>query len=281
MGGRNAHLGRQHHHRHDESLTLRVLFDHDAESRDTKWTIAAYESPVSDRIWHATATAATPVEIVGTPSSTLWPAKTRGPPGWGPTSRRRPSPRPPAPWPTPAGRKQSKDVGSSGLRRTTTPPASSSTPSPPRNTTPAADLDHVGRQHPPPIHLGPALSPHTPAGLLQDIAAELAHGQSVRQTPHPRPASRQTSPSAQAPASCPPHPPGCSSRVLDACLLKNGPRCLSPDRWHPAPTRQHPSPLPLVGVGGASPPHGDLLVPRAVRAPTQTGPVRRAGATNG
>ncbi|WP_228039857.1 DUF317 domain-containing protein [Streptomyces chromofuscus] len=49
-----------------ESLTLRALFDHDAESRDTKWTIAAYESPVSGRLWHATATATTPVQIVRT-----------------------------------------------------------------------------------------------------------------------------------------------------------------------------------------------------------------------
>ncbi|MDX3751243.1 DUF317 domain-containing protein [Streptomyces sp. AK08-02] len=49
-----------------ESLTLRALIDHDAECRDMKWTIAAYESPVSERLWHATATATTPVEIVRT-----------------------------------------------------------------------------------------------------------------------------------------------------------------------------------------------------------------------
>ncbi|MFD5702468.1 DUF317 domain-containing protein [Streptomyces lasiicapitis] len=45
-----------------ESLTLRALFDHDAEGRDIKWTVAAYESPVSDLMWHGTAS--TPTAIV-------------------------------------------------------------------------------------------------------------------------------------------------------------------------------------------------------------------------
>ncbi|WP_052230204.1 DUF317 domain-containing protein [Streptomyces sp. CT34] len=49
-----------------ESLTLRALFDHDAEGRDIKWTLAAYETPVSDLLWHGTATASTPAEIVST-----------------------------------------------------------------------------------------------------------------------------------------------------------------------------------------------------------------------
>ncbi|WP_282793127.1 DUF317 domain-containing protein [Streptomyces sp. CC224B] len=47
-----------------ESLTLRAVFDHDAEGRGTKWTFAAYETPVSDRLWHGTATASTPTAIV-------------------------------------------------------------------------------------------------------------------------------------------------------------------------------------------------------------------------
>ncbi|MDX3521978.1 DUF317 domain-containing protein [Streptomyces scabiei] len=49
-----------------ESLTLRVLFDHEAHSRDPKWTIAAYETPVSDRMWHMTITAATPAPALNT-----------------------------------------------------------------------------------------------------------------------------------------------------------------------------------------------------------------------
>ncbi|MEU7646349.1 DUF317 domain-containing protein [Streptomyces huasconensis] len=49
-----------------ESLTLRAIFDHDAVDRETKWTFAAYETPVSDRLWHGTATASTPTAIVST-----------------------------------------------------------------------------------------------------------------------------------------------------------------------------------------------------------------------
>ncbi|AWZ07121.1 MULTISPECIES: DUF317 domain-containing protein [unclassified Streptomyces] len=47
-----------------ESLTLRVEFLHEATHGDSAWTIAAYESPVGERLWHATATPATPVEIM-------------------------------------------------------------------------------------------------------------------------------------------------------------------------------------------------------------------------
>uniref|UniRef100_A0AAU2K146 DUF317 domain-containing protein n=1 Tax=Streptomyces sp. NBC_00049 TaxID=2903617 RepID=A0AAU2K146_9ACTN len=47
-----------------ESLTLRVEFLHSAAHGDSLWTIAAYESPVGERLWHATATPTTPVEIV-------------------------------------------------------------------------------------------------------------------------------------------------------------------------------------------------------------------------
>ncbi|MCY0955147.1 DUF317 domain-containing protein [Streptomyces sp. H27-S2] len=47
-----------------ESLTLRVEFLHEARHGDDAWTIAAYESPVGERLWHATATPTTPVEIM-------------------------------------------------------------------------------------------------------------------------------------------------------------------------------------------------------------------------
>ncbi|MEV3898409.1 DUF317 domain-containing protein [Streptomyces anulatus] len=51
-----------------ESLVLRVeLYHHrDAGPRDEIWTVAAYESPVGDRLWHATATAGTPEGIIMT-----------------------------------------------------------------------------------------------------------------------------------------------------------------------------------------------------------------------
>ncbi|MEU8522423.1 DUF317 domain-containing protein [Streptomyces sp. NPDC048577] len=48
-----------------ESLTIRAEFDHEARHRtDTAWTIAEYNGPVGERIWHATLTAGTPVPLV-------------------------------------------------------------------------------------------------------------------------------------------------------------------------------------------------------------------------
>ncbi|MFE4216252.1 DUF317 domain-containing protein [Streptomyces sp. NPDC056844] len=47
-----------------ESLVLRAEFVHEADRDDAQWKIAAYESPVGERLWHATATATVPVDIV-------------------------------------------------------------------------------------------------------------------------------------------------------------------------------------------------------------------------
>lgn len=47
-----------------ESLALRVEFVHEAGPDDAQWKVAAYESPIGERLWHATATATTPVEIM-------------------------------------------------------------------------------------------------------------------------------------------------------------------------------------------------------------------------
>ncbi|MFD7013890.1 DUF317 domain-containing protein [Streptomyces sp. NPDC059928] len=49
-----------------ESQTLRIECDHGAGPRDTAWTIAAYETPVSERMWHLTATGATPQPVLQT-----------------------------------------------------------------------------------------------------------------------------------------------------------------------------------------------------------------------
>ncbi|MFR9724003.1 DUF317 domain-containing protein [Streptomyces sp. MS19] len=48
-----------------ESLTLRVLLDHEAErSWADKWTVASYTSPVGHLQWRANATARTPLELI-------------------------------------------------------------------------------------------------------------------------------------------------------------------------------------------------------------------------
>ncbi|MFJ6752144.1 DUF317 domain-containing protein [Streptomyces sp. NPDC091266] len=47
-----------------ESQTLRIERIHDAPAHETAWIIAAYETPVSDRMWHLTATGATPAPML-------------------------------------------------------------------------------------------------------------------------------------------------------------------------------------------------------------------------
>ncbi|MFB7630535.1 DUF317 domain-containing protein [Streptomyces sp. NPDC056149] len=47
-----------------ESQTLRIEHDDSAPATETAWTIAAYDTPVSDRMWHLTATAATPTHVL-------------------------------------------------------------------------------------------------------------------------------------------------------------------------------------------------------------------------
>ncbi|WP_331452148.1 DUF317 domain-containing protein [Streptomyces sp. SS162] len=48
-----------------ESLTLRVEFDHEARHRsDVAWTVAEYDGPVGERLWHATLSAGTPVPLI-------------------------------------------------------------------------------------------------------------------------------------------------------------------------------------------------------------------------
>ncbi|MFJ3620640.1 DUF317 domain-containing protein [Streptomyces iakyrus] len=49
-----------------ESQTLRVERVHEADPRETAWTVAAYETPVSDRMWHLTMTGATPAPVLKT-----------------------------------------------------------------------------------------------------------------------------------------------------------------------------------------------------------------------
>ncbi|MFD9793359.1 DUF317 domain-containing protein [Streptomyces sp. NPDC059070] len=51
-------------HASHESLTQRVEFVHDGLRDDVVWTLAAYDSPVSDRRWHATATRSTPAPLI-------------------------------------------------------------------------------------------------------------------------------------------------------------------------------------------------------------------------
>ncbi|MEU3599326.1 DUF317 domain-containing protein [Streptomyces sp. NPDC006798] len=50
-----------------ENLCLRVELDHEARDHtDIAWSVAAYDSPVGQRLWHATATVGTPIPIIST-----------------------------------------------------------------------------------------------------------------------------------------------------------------------------------------------------------------------
>ncbi|WP_435059316.1 DUF317 domain-containing protein [Streptomyces sp. bgisy060] len=79
-----------------ESLTIRAEFDHEARHRtDTAWTIAEYNGPVGERIWHATLTANTPVPLVHAllqhldhpaPTDPSRPDETLRDAGWQPSS---------------------------------------------------------------------------------------------------------------------------------------------------------------------------------------------------
>ncbi|MFE8009072.1 DUF317 domain-containing protein [Streptomyces sp. NPDC057418] len=47
-----------------EDQTLRIEHVHESDAHETTWTVAAYESPVSDRMWVLTATGATPAPVL-------------------------------------------------------------------------------------------------------------------------------------------------------------------------------------------------------------------------
>ncbi|MEU3500625.1 DUF317 domain-containing protein [Streptomyces hundungensis] len=49
-----------------ESLNLRVELEHEPGPCDINWTVAAYETPVGNRLWHGTATTSTPTAIIST-----------------------------------------------------------------------------------------------------------------------------------------------------------------------------------------------------------------------
>jgi len=49
-----------------ESQTLRIERVHEVHPRETAWTVAAYETPVSDRMWHLTTTGTTPAPVLQT-----------------------------------------------------------------------------------------------------------------------------------------------------------------------------------------------------------------------
>ncbi|WP_327251055.1 DUF317 domain-containing protein [Streptomyces sp. NBC_01244] len=164
-----------------ESLTLRVEFLHEATHGDSAWTIAAYESPVGDRLWHATATPATPVEITRILLNSL---STEDSWGLNPSTpvkeedlARASRPLEDAGWPLKVGARlidwTAPTTDGAGLRFDTLVKQG--------NVLPAWTIWGGSTVNSPTwtIHL----STHAPTALIQDVTFELAHGYSHRPPP--------------------------------------------------------------------------------------------------
>lgn len=162
-----------------ESQTIRVEFDHEARHRsDTAWTVAVYETPVGERLWHATATAGTPAPIM----STLLDSLTNGDGAWGhgpaPVSEKTIAevtrPLSDADW--------THTADGHGITLTGPGPHPAGVRFDPIAAHPAWTLWSGNPDRP---DWAIRLSPYTPAALLQDLTAELAHNQAIRTPPAP------------------------------------------------------------------------------------------------
>ncbi|MER6085260.1 DUF317 domain-containing protein [Streptomyces sp. NPDC001833] len=140
-----------------EDQTLRIERVHEAGPRDTAWTVAAYETPVSERMWHLTATGTAPEPVLQSLLTHLADGDASDTALGSPITDKTVTPNPSR---TPVGRIPSTDAGSGGRIPPRTPEYSS-TPSPPRTPTAPRHLDHLGRHRRQQHHLGhPGLRLH-------------------------------------------------------------------------------------------------------------------------
>ncbi|MFB7275410.1 DUF317 domain-containing protein [Streptomyces sp. NPDC056244] len=187
-----------------ESQTLRIERLHQAHPHETAWTIAAYETPVSDRMWHLTATGSTPAPVLQTLLNHLA-----------------------------EGDRWDTAIGSPVTEKTVTAGTSPLTGAGWKHTidgrwirwtNPSADagvqFDAFTAQKPHStlatwtIWAGPNInhptwalyaSPYTPAPLIADLATELAHGTEIRHQLHAT-SPRQTQSTQTLPAAAPTDP---------------------------------------------------------------------------
>ncbi|MFD8980490.1 DUF317 domain-containing protein [Streptomyces sp. NPDC059564] len=165
-----------------ESLAVRVQFFHEAyPGAPDAWAVASYESPVGERLWHATATRSTPVDIVRALLDSLAAGN-----GWGPGPATAVSDKTLA--------EATRYLAETGWPLTVTArlvewTAPSEEPAGVRFDTFAASRPRTpldawtvwGGNTPYQPTWSIRFSTHTPAALLQDIAFELAHGKGHRQ----------------------------------------------------------------------------------------------------
>lgn len=183
-----------------ESLSLRAEFLHEAVRGDNAWTIAAYESPVGERRWHATVSPTTPVEITRTLLNSLASGN-----GWGPGRATAVTNETLAEATRPFAETGWPQTVTARLIEWTAPGAepagvSFDTVAAAKPNGPIDTWTVWGGNTPHQPTWSVRLSTHTPAALLQDITFELAYGQGHRQrrTSTARPASHLTTQSAIA-----------------------------------------------------------------------------------
>ncbi|MCY0933852.1 DUF317 domain-containing protein [Streptomyces sp. H34-S4] len=194
-----------------ESLTLRVEFLHEPRHGDDAWTIAAYESPVGERLWHATATPTTPVEIMRILLESLSTEDIWGQGAQTPVKEQdlaeASRPLDDVGWPLKVGSRlidwtaPTPGTGA-GLRFDTLIKQGDLLPA--WTIWGGNTADSPGWA----IHL----STHTPTALIQDITFELAHGQARRQPPHTAATAHRLPTRTVAPRLPPPAPRPASKR---------------------------------------------------------------------
>lgn len=173
-----------------ESQTLRIERIHEAPAHETAWTVAAYETPVSDRIWVLTATGATPDLVLEALLDHLADAG-----GWGTSFVAQVDEKTVTAATQPLSDAEWKHTVDGRWIRWTSPTGDA-----------GVQFDAFAAQHPQPtlatwtVWAGPGpdrptwtltASPHTPSSLLAGLSENLAQGVGTRQT-HPAGHERKT-----------------------------------------------------------------------------------------
>ncbi|MFJ6636383.1 DUF317 domain-containing protein [Streptomyces sp. NPDC091376] len=164
-----------------ESQTLRIERVHETHPRETAWTVAAYETPVSDRTWVLTATGATPAPVLQGLLDHLADGD-----GWDTVVGAQVDEKTVAAATQPLSKAGWKHTVDGRWIRWTSPTGDT-----------GVQFDAVAAQHPSQnlatwtVWAGPGLdrpawaltaSPHTPSSLLADLSETLAHGTGTRRT---------------------------------------------------------------------------------------------------
>lgn len=166
-----------------ESQTLRVERVHEADPRETAWTIDAYESPVGDRVWHATATSTTPIDIVRTLLDSLAYSTTESMQSGISVTEKTVAeverPLTDANWACSADQRHVEYSTPDDGTRVQLDVFAAQSPSSNSTRTWTIWGDNDADRPTWAVHL----SEHTPTALLQDLTFELAHRQAARRTP--------------------------------------------------------------------------------------------------